>query len=202
MPDAPSIEPGPGRRPTGKVASLPKPIRDEINTRLQNGATYEAICDWLGQAGHPAFNVENVANWYHGGFQQWLKGRERFEHLRLKAEARKALRESLAAEGLDLTDSNTERLLEIADEVLDDFDPSALKEAARDNPTRVFGLLSEITSAAGLGKARMAELELKVRKYEDAAAAAKAALTEITRSKDGGLTPETLARIEEAAGLL
>lgn len=188
------------RKHMGKVARLPKPVRDAVNHMLLNGATLQAVCDWLATEGHPGFNPENISNWRQGGHQDWLKAQERFENLKLKAEARKAMREQLAAEGLDITDSNTARLMEIADEVLDEFDITALKDVAKNDPSKVFQLLTAATASASAGKVKLAELELKVRRYEDAAREAKAKLEVIKR--DGGLSAETLQRIEEAAGLL
>lgn len=188
------------RKDMGKVARLPKPVRDAVNLMLLNGATLQAVCDWLATEGQGEFSPENISNWRQGGHQHWLNGQERFEHLKLKAEARKAMRDQLAAEGLDITDSNTARLMEIADEVLDEFDPQALKELAATEPAKVFQLLSGVTASASAGKVKLAELELKVRRYEDAAREAKDKLN--TLKAKGGLTPETLAQIEEAVGLL
>ncbi|HEX4343002.1 MAG TPA: phage protein Gp27 family protein [Verrucomicrobiae bacterium] len=90
----------------GKIARLPKEIRDQLNRRLQNGEAGNKLVDWLNgleevQAilrgefeGHPV-NEPNLSDWRNGGYADW----ERMEAVRQRIEA---LREN--SEGLtDLT---------------------------------------------------------------------------------------------------
>ena len=198
------------RKELGKVAALPKAIRDDLNLRLLNGATLQELCDFLNS--NPAvqtvlaakawgeFNVENLSNWRQSGYATWLKSRQRFEDIRLKAEARAALRQQLAGEGLDLNDANATRLLEIADDLLDDFDPAALREAAKDKPLAALRWLTDLAAGTSEGKRKAADLDLKVRRYEEAAAKAKDKLTIVKR--EGGLSEEARRQIEEAVALL
>jgi hypothetical protein len=60
-----------------KIARLPKAIRFELNTMLDDGATYEEIIDWLATKGHPGFNLKNLHKWKHGGYQDWVQDDER-----------------------------------------------------------------------------------------------------------------------------
>jgi hypothetical protein len=57
----------------GKVARLPKPVREQINLQLDAGKTYAKIIAWLTDNGHPGFTPDNISNWRAGGFQDWLK---------------------------------------------------------------------------------------------------------------------------------
>jgi hypothetical protein len=67
----------------GKIARLPRPIRDEINVRLDDGQEAEEILAWLNalpevrQAIAKYFNgipisPQNLSAWRRGGFQEWL----------------------------------------------------------------------------------------------------------------------------------
>jgi hypothetical protein len=72
----------------GKIARLPRNIRDELNHRLENGETSGMILPWLNalptvQAVLAAefqaslINGQNLSNWRKGGYQDWLKQQER-----------------------------------------------------------------------------------------------------------------------------
>jgi len=63
--------PHPAGRHTGKVARLPKTLRDQVNLMIQDGATYPAIIRSLGDAGKN-LNVVNLTRWKKGGHQDWL----------------------------------------------------------------------------------------------------------------------------------
>src|SRR2546421_12787800 len=65
LPHAPSR-----RKPTGKIASLPRAQRDLINQMLDDGATYDAIEVEMAKHG-VSLNGENISNWFQNGFQQY-----------------------------------------------------------------------------------------------------------------------------------
>jgi hypothetical protein len=70
---------------TGKIARLPLAIREQVNTRLQQGDTSRSIADWLNSEpsvkpildhdfkGRP-ITENNVNQWRKGGFQEWKAG--------------------------------------------------------------------------------------------------------------------------------
>jgi hypothetical protein len=75
------------KTPNGKIARLPRNIRDELNQRLENGEPADAILPWLNalpevqamladQFAASPVNQQNLTNWRHGGYQYWLEGRE------------------------------------------------------------------------------------------------------------------------------
>ncbi|MDR3401266.1 MAG: hypothetical protein P4L99_02115 [Chthoniobacter sp.] len=90
----------------GKIARLPKPIREEINQRLDRGATAHSLIDWLNalpevQAvvqsefdGHPVSD-QNLSQWRQGGYQDWLRHQEALEVVKILYEHG----EELQAEG-------------------------------------------------------------------------------------------------------
>lgn len=77
----------------GKIGSLPAHLREEVCRRLHDGQPAREICDWLNT--HPRVleildqrwneqpvTPQNLSEWRGGGYQIWLKARERGEHLR------------------------------------------------------------------------------------------------------------------------
>ena len=63
--------PMPGRARNGKIARLPKPIRDLVNRMLFNNVSQERIVGALDEIG---INVtqRNISNWKtHGGYREW-----------------------------------------------------------------------------------------------------------------------------------
>jgi len=73
---------------TGKIARLPKPIREQLNARLENGEPGTALVTWLNQlpevqkiitdqfAGLP-IRPQNLSEWRQGGYQDWLRHQQR-----------------------------------------------------------------------------------------------------------------------------
>jgi hypothetical protein len=64
------------RKPRGKIASLPKARREEINRMLEDGATYKTVADHMNATHNLDLNTSNVGNWFDDGFQQYLRHRE------------------------------------------------------------------------------------------------------------------------------
>jgi hypothetical protein len=69
------------RRRNGKIARLPLQTRDQINQMLEDGLPYASILDQLRHSAVPPIpypiSEMNLSNWYRGGFQAWLRQRER-----------------------------------------------------------------------------------------------------------------------------
>ena len=69
---------------TGKIARLPHAVREELNRRLQNGETGKVILPLLNalpavqavladQFAAVPVNHQNLSNWRHSGYQDWLE---------------------------------------------------------------------------------------------------------------------------------
>src|SRR5215212_5329713 len=68
----------------GKMARLPKTIRDELNQRLSDGESGTALVAWLntlpevqrivahGFDGRPV-RAQNLSDWRQGGYREWLE---------------------------------------------------------------------------------------------------------------------------------
>jgi hypothetical protein len=86
----------------GKIARLPRNIRDELNHRLENGEAARVILPWLNAlpavqavlaAGFRVslINEQNLSNWRKGGHRDWLKQQERRNLVREMTENAKEL---------------------------------------------------------------------------------------------------------------
>src|SRR5580704_6402933 len=74
----------------GKIARLPRSIRDQLNVRLDDGQDAEQILPWLNILpevqktlakhfnGAPV-SAQNLSGWRQGGFQEWLLHRQYIE---------------------------------------------------------------------------------------------------------------------------
>src|SRR2546425_44536 len=73
----------PRRHPRGKIASLPRKVRQQLNMMLGDGLTYSQTIAALGD---PARNlsVDCVKRWHAGPYQQWIKDQMWLEELSAK----------------------------------------------------------------------------------------------------------------------
>lgn len=190
---------------TGKIARLPKVLRDAVNLALQDGATAARVIDIITVAkAHGAVNGDgseveipndqNVTNWREGGYQDWMKENQRLDDMRAKREF--ALRIVSENEGGKIHEAGLNLAASQIFELLQDFDVTAMKEKMADDPenfSKVVSALARISKEAlGFEKYRELVAEQK-RKINDALNAARG---------KGGLTPETLQQIEQAAAML
>jgi len=72
---------------TGKIARLPRDIREELNRRLQDGEPGKQLLDWLNalpkikailaaQFGGRPINKQNLSEWRWGGYLDWEAAEE------------------------------------------------------------------------------------------------------------------------------
>jgi hypothetical protein len=99
---------------TGKIARLPRTVRDELNLRLDDGVSGRHIVAWLNAlpevramlerefAGRPV-NEQNISAWKRGGFQNWLRMEAVGGWVRSLAEEGLSLREEAGGENLEKT---------------------------------------------------------------------------------------------------
>ena len=68
---------------TGKIARLPREIRERLDQRMENGEAGHRLADWLNDLpevrrmlaedfGGGVINEQNLTNWRQGGHQDWL----------------------------------------------------------------------------------------------------------------------------------
>src|ERR1700730_3607932 len=78
---------------TGKIARLPREIREQLNRRLQNRHPGKQLVAWLNslpkvratlrqEFGGRAISEQNLSEWKQGGHGDWLARREVLAHVR------------------------------------------------------------------------------------------------------------------------
>ena len=94
----------------GKIARLPRAIRDELNRRLQDGEPGVRLVGWLNglpetqkilqtDFGGRPINEQNLSDWKAGGYVDWLARQELLDQTR-----------ELAADARELTEATEGRL--------------------------------------------------------------------------------------------
>ncbi len=78
----------------GKIARLPRHLRDELNRRLDDGEQGVDLVEWLNAndgvkqvleesfGGRP-INEQNLSDWKHGGYYEWLQFQDAREWVRI-----------------------------------------------------------------------------------------------------------------------
>jgi len=210
----------------GKIARLPALVRDALNVRLQNGEPASQILPWLNalpetQAVLTAFaeqavNDSNLSAWRTGGFLDWEEKQDRTWRTK-----------ELAAYAIKLADANSASIAEGASALVSgrllellEAATSEDKKLSAEELGDVVGSLTSLRSAeiaqqrVDLDREKLkrkdeeialakAAFEQRLAEYQDKVSAQKREIeSALGVVKAGGLTPETLQRIEEAARLL
>jgi hypothetical protein len=78
-------------RGNGKVARLPKVLRDQVNRMLDDGFSYKAIIEKLEQSADPPLPYKllemNISRWKDNGYQHYLRHQEWRDDLRILRES-------------------------------------------------------------------------------------------------------------------
>jgi hypothetical protein len=183
---------GPGRRRNGKVARLPKPVRDRVNSMLLEGATYLQIIENLGPEAN-GLNEDNVGSWKSGGYQDWLREQQCVQLVQAKHE--------FAFDLVCKKDGNKihQATLQIAAanlcELLVDLDPNTMRDLLQTSPDKYTRLLNAI--------ARLSDGELKHQRHCIQEAEREARLAKDKSSpQPGGISDEALRAAETKLNLL
>lgn len=172
--------------PTAKLKRLPDPIKDELLARtLSPGVTQAQALAWLAEAHGVESSPAALSE-----FCSWWPARKRAlareQAVQVWMESEKELHPELTDADLFRRGQRKFALMAIAD---DDPDAWARTQGVAADATRLEIKRQELL----LAERRVAVLESKLKAVGD----------EIRRAKEsGGLTPETLAKIEEAAKIL
>jgi hypothetical protein len=66
------------RRRNGRVARLPKELRDRVNSLLDDGVTYADIAEQINKAGKltAPLSTDSIGTWKQGGYQDYLRAQD------------------------------------------------------------------------------------------------------------------------------
>lgn len=175
----------------GKIARLPAAIRDEVNRRLHDGQTGSQIIPWLHSLpevlrvldelfGEEPITAQNLSEWRQGGYQDWLRQREKVESLKTLssyaaqlAQAGGSLTDGAAAIAggkiLDLLESFDEERLEKLVAALSSLRSSeAAAMNARTNQAKLAQKDRELALAEATFRRQTAEMFIKWLESEEA----------------------------------
>lgn len=87
-------------RRRGKIAHLPKELREQINLMIQDNVPSRKIIAFLSVRGHLHISDVNISDWIHGdrrgssGYNDWLREREQLSAMQSRREfARELVRQ-------------------------------------------------------------------------------------------------------------
>lgn len=92
----------------GKIARLPRDIREQLNIRLSNGEVGRELVEWLNHLpetqtvlaayfGRRPINDQNLTEWKQGGYEDWLRQQEDCAHARILVENARDLEKEAGA---------------------------------------------------------------------------------------------------------
>ncbi len=177
---------------TGKVARLPKDVRDQLNQMLLDGVPFATIIERLGE---PAKDLReaHITSWKAGGYLDWLDEMRRNDALSATREAAIGLLSQKA--GPTVQDAGRTIAAAQLYELLISFDPTSFAKALSDKPELYLRLISVL--------ARLSEGEAACGHYR----AKESAIETRLKPTAGGTTaklvdPETLKEIARMIKLL
>jgi len=213
----------------GKIARLPLHLREELNRRLQAGQAGPDILPWIN--GHPEaiqllsarfngkpINAQNLSAWREGGYQDWLRKQDRTHRIKelaaFAADLAQANGSSIAEGAAAIAAGQILELLEAADAAAADQrpDPAQLADIIRGLTALRSAEIAQQRAHLDAERLKRKDAEIalakaafdqRLKEYQDRVAAQKRRIEgALSDAKAGGITPETLAKIEEAARLL
>ena len=178
---------------TGKIARAPYAVRQTVNGMLRDGATAGEVIKYLAGQGISGVNEVNVTNWRQGGFQDWLAEQARLEEMAFKREfALEIVRQN---EGSKLGEAAIQLASTQLYDVISEFNISSLKGLLEEKPENYANVVNAL--------AKLSKGALDIEKYRDLVREQKRKIEEaVAGARKGGLTPETLQTIEQAAAML
>jgi len=187
-----------------RIGRLPREVRAEVNQWIADALPAAEIVGRLHRQGRPDITAVNVENWRQSGYLDYLDQVERLNQIRLRSEASVEMVKAIAERGkVPITEANDILLASLIAQTLESFDVAMLREAMAESPKRFFNLASAVTAqAAERGKRERLELEFDKFKEANEARRQKLEASLKEASRDGGITAETLAKIQDQLRLL
>src|SRR3954469_7753324 len=138
-------------RGNGKIAQLPKALRDQVNSMIRDGLPYGQIRQNLLDSGHSQFNdisEKNLSNWKIGGYHHWLREQEWRDDMQ---QTRSEALQFSAADDTQLEQVTLKTAAMRLYQLFKQFDTVDFAIAVQSKPeayTRLFSVLPRITREA------------------------------------------------------
>lgn len=168
--DGVSLAPKPLHR---KIAKLPKPLRDLINSMLDDAASSPDIIQKLEQSTAPSLpypiNEMDISRWRHSGYLQYLVLQERLACVQITREGANEM--LTAGDTTTIPEASLQILATRYYEFFGNFDPQELKEKFAKDPLAYTRFLNVFS--------RMSRDIMNIRKYRDACDQARTELRKL-----------------------
>ena len=187
QPDAALVSTASNRTRNGKVARLPKAVRNRLNHMMLDGLTYRQIIEALGEDGQ-SLNEDNLTTWKTGGYLDWRREEMDLAEIRVRQEY--ALELARETEGTSLCEATSKMLVAQIMDGLRGAGPNSLQTALADKPEIYVRLLN---SVARLSTAAISCEQQRLREEARKASLAK----EKSDPADRSITQETLTNIDQ-----
>ena len=199
------MSPRHGFRASGsRIGRLQRDLREKVNEMIAEAKPAAEIVAHIHERGHTEITPSNVESWRESGYLDYLDRIERLNQIRLRGEASLEMVKTLSDHGrMPISEANDLRLASLIADALDQYTPEMMAESLAENPKHFFSLTTAIRGQTA-ERSRRAKLDLDVQKFLEAVKTRKEKLQTSLReaSRNGGITPETLAQIEEHLNLL
>jgi hypothetical protein len=161
------------RSGNGKVARLPKPVRDQINNSILDGVPYPVIINQLGDLGKD-LTAHNLSEYRKFSYQTWLREKNWRDDLHARQESFTDL-----LQGKDATQLPEVALQITATqmcELLHDLNPLAVRSEIESDPDKYVRLLNAL--------ARVSRVLIGLQQYRDARAKEQTELKQLDSNRD------------------
>jgi hypothetical protein len=192
------------RAANSRIGRLSRELRELVNRMLGEARPAAEIVARLHDLGRTELTEGNVESWRESGYLDHLDQLERMHQIRLRSEASLEMVKAVTQDGrMPISEANDLLLASLVAQTLESFDPDSLREALAEDPKKFFNLASTVIGQAA-ERAKREKLELQFAKFRDQVDERRrrleASLQEASRT--GGITAETLEKIQEQLKLL
>lgn len=185
--------PDPAERRNGKIARLPKELRDKINTMIQDGLPYLQIIDSLGLAAH-GISEMNLSRWKNGGYLDWVREMQLVQVIETKYELALAIVER-STQGNDAGQAVLQVIAANLCQFLVETDPVVLRDSLLSDADKFTRFVNAMVRLAEGG------IKCALHKFHHQDRAAEAAKAKTPAAKPG-ISDESLRLAEEKLNLM
>lgn len=176
----------------GKIARLPRALRDQINSMIRDNVPYNTIIEKLGNPVRH-INERNFTNWKNNGYKQWLQQQEEIDLMQKASNL--AIAAATSNKTMVVHQATIHLVATQLQEALAKLNTKSIRESLEDDPANFAKLVNAI--------ARFSEGGLRFERYHAEIQQRKDRIrAQLEDAQRGGLTKEHLTNIEKDLMLL
>ncbi len=191
-PDNPSIPVEVRRRGRGRIARLPKAVRDQLNQMILDGIPYAEIPGRLGDIAKEV-TEDNLSFWKGTGYQDWLTEQQRVEDCRISQELTLDL--AMERQGIESFQAPNKIAAALICEALADLGSDTFRKAIAANPVNCLRMLNT------LSRLTVGGLKCERHLADEAERKARVELSGPSNKKKGGIPARSRKQVEQEFGL-